>query len=68
MLLAGSWCWLTLATYTLITSKLLPIPQNPHLLLIATDRHFCLMPAAAVVMLIVFTFFNWLGLKYFKHN
>lgn len=68
MLLVVSWVWLSFSTYTMILSKVLPVPQNKILQSIAMDRHYCLLPSASIVMMVIFVFFNWLGLKYFKHN
>jgi hypothetical protein len=67
-LLVGSWAWLTVSTYTMILSKLLPLPKHHVLVAIALDRHYCLVPSASIVVLIFFAVLNWLGLKYFRHN
>jgi hypothetical protein len=67
-LLLTSWSLLAVSTYTMLLSKILPTPDNPTLRAIAQDRHYCLMPAASLVMLVVFVVVNWMGLKYFKHN
>lgn len=68
LLMIGSWFWLVISTYTMILSKLLSAPQHPILKAIAADRHYCLIPSASVVVAVGCVFFNWLGLKYFRHN
>ncbi|EGC39147.1 hypothetical protein DICPUDRAFT_21913, partial [Dictyostelium purpureum] len=64
-------CTLTffiVTTYCLIFSKLLPDTGNRILDFIKYDWYYCLLIPALVPVTVATVYFNWLSLKFFRHN
>ncbi|KYQ93535.1 ubiquitin domain-containing protein [Tieghemostelium lacteum] len=55
-------------SYCLVFSKLLPDSGNRVLDFIKHDWYYCLLIPALVPVTIITVYFNWLSLKFFRHN
>lgn len=55
--------------YALVVSKLLPDTGVELLDAIKRDRYYCkVVPVSLLMVTFLFVYFNWMTLKYFKHN
>ncbi|KAM9958149.1 hypothetical protein ACTFIW_013129 [Dictyostelium discoideum] len=64
-------CTLTffiISTYCLVFSKLLPDTGNRILDFIKYDWYYCLLVPVIIPVTIITVYFNWLSLKFFRHN
>mmetsp|Transcript_26044 Transcript_26044/g.65443 ORF Transcript_26044/g.65443 Transcript_26044/m.65443 type:complete len:98 (-) Transcript_26044:958-1251(-) len=57
-----------LCMYMLVFSKLLPETGVELLDWIKHDRYYCYLAPATVPVTVGFIYFNWLSLKFFRHN
>jgi phosphatidylinositol glycan anchor class Y biosynthesis protein len=54
--------------YATILSKLLPTPSSLWLAAISQDTFYCYLIPLLLPIFFIFIYFNWLGLKLFRHN
>jgi len=61
-------CLLALLFYALAISKLLPDTGFVLLDAIKHDRYYSYLLAATIPVTLIFIYFNWLSLKFFRHS
>ena len=54
--------------YSIFISKLLPYTGNSFLDSVKEDRYYCLLLPVFIPATAIFVYFNWLSLKFFRHN
>lgn len=59
---------LVLGLYTLVISKVLPYTGITLLDWIKEDFYYSALSFVMVPVTIIFIYFNWLGMKFFRHN
>jgi phosphatidylinositol N-acetylglucosaminyltransferase subunit Y len=57
-----------LSIYMLVVSKLLPATGIEPLDWIQQDQYYCYLVPATIPVTVGFIYFNWLSLKFFRHN
>ncbi len=54
--------------YTLTVSKFMPNTGNAILDAIKADDYYCLLIPVTILVTWLFIYFNWMSLKFFRHN
>ncbi|CAB4383921.1 unnamed protein product [Rhizophagus irregularis] len=54
--------------YAIVVSKFVPETGNKTLDWIKKDEYYCLLVPLTLPVTIYAVFFNWLGMKFFRHN
>ncbi|CAG8609518.1 26009_t:CDS:2 [Dentiscutata erythropus] len=71
------WGWILLFTvycifigsmYAIVVSKFMPETGNKTLDWIKIDEYYCLLIPITLLVTIHAIFWNWLGMKFFRHN
>ncbi|CAI2179458.1 7787_t:CDS:2 [Funneliformis geosporum] len=71
------WGWILLfstyfifvfSMYAIVVSKFVPETGNKTLDWIKKDEYYCLLVPLTLPVTIYAIFFNWLGMKFFRHN
>jgi len=71
------WGWVVLlatlvtyvvAMYALVVSKFLPYSGNMILDWIKDDYYYSSLVMVMIPVTVIFVYFNWLSLKFFRHN
>ncbi|GBB95250.1 hypothetical protein RclHR1_00250048 [Rhizophagus clarus] len=56
------------SVYAIVVSKFVPETGNKTLDWIKKDEYYCLLIPLTLPVTIYAIFFNWLGMKFFRHN
>ncbi|KAI9500916.1 phosphatidylinositol N-acetylglucosaminyltransferase subunit Y [Coemansia spiralis] len=67
-LLALTAALFVLAMYALVVSKFMPHTGVAFLDSVKDDRYFCLLMPMTGLSFVFAVFWNWLGMKFFRHN
>lgn len=71
------WGWIVLlltlvgyiiGMYALVVSKIMPETGNPILDWIKHDYYYSSLVTVMLPVTVIFVYFNWLSLKFFRHN
>ena len=68
LLMVGSFLFCAGSLYTIVLSKVLPDFDNLFLDAIKHDHYYCYLIPACIPVTMIFIYFNWLSLKFFRHN
>ena len=57
------------STYSMIISKvLMPYTGNKILDWIKDDEHYMYLVPSTIIIIVVFAYWNWVSMKFFRHN
>ncbi|CAG8479506.1 5993_t:CDS:2 [Acaulospora morrowiae] len=68
ILLFSAFCIFVSSMYAIVVSKFVPKTGNKTLDWIKEDQYYCLLVPITLPVTIYAVFWNWLGMKFFKHN
>ena len=58
-----------LSTYSMIISKLfMPYTGNKMLDYIKDDEHYMYLIPSITIVFVIFAYWNWVSMKFFRHN
>ncbi|KAI8647915.1 phosphatidylinositol N-acetylglucosaminyltransferase subunit Y-domain-containing protein [Parasitella parasitica] len=58
----------TMSGYSIIASKYMPDTDNKILDWIKQDNYYCLLIPITAIVWIYWVLWNWMGMKFFRHN
>ncbi|RIA93745.1 phosphatidylinositol N-acetylglucosaminyltransferase subunit Y-domain-containing protein [Glomus cerebriforme] len=67
-LLFAAYFIFVVSMYAIVVSKFVPETGNKTLDWIKKDEYYCLLIPLTLPVTIYAIFFNWLGMKFFRHN
>ncbi|KAI8373974.1 phosphatidylinositol N-acetylglucosaminyltransferase subunit Y-domain-containing protein [Choanephora cucurbitarum] len=67
-LLCFSFCFFTFSIYSIIASKYMPDTDIKLLDWIKKDNYYCLLIPCTAIVWIYWVLWNWMGMKFFRHN
>ena len=68
LLLLGTFVFFVVGMYSVVVAKWMPETGHPFLDFLRTDDHYSLLVPLLIPVLVVTAYFNWLGMKFFRHN
>ncbi|CAG8584644.1 13737_t:CDS:2 [Funneliformis mosseae] len=68
VLLLAAYFIFVFSMYAIVVSKFVPETGNKTLDWIKRDEYYCLLVPLTLPVTIYAIFFNWLGMKFFRHN
>ncbi|RHZ74367.1 hypothetical protein Glove_225g65 [Diversispora epigaea] len=68
ILLFSTFWMFVLSLYSIVMSEYVPETGNTTLDWIKKDEHYCLLIPITLPVAVYAIFWNWLGMKFFKHN
>ena len=68
LLLFGSFLFFVIGIYATVAAKFLPEVGHPVLDFVRSDQYYTLLAPLLIPVVLMSTYLNWLGLKFFRHN
>ncbi|CAG8616550.1 5228_t:CDS:2 [Paraglomus brasilianum] len=68
VLLLGTYIVFVVSMYAIVVSKLVPETGNKILDWIKHDEYYCLLVPVTLSVTVYAVFWNWMGMKFFRHN
>jgi hypothetical protein len=68
LLLLGSFLFFVIGIYATVAAKFLPEVGHPVLDFVRGDQYYTLLAPLLIPVVLMSTYLNWLGLKFFRHN
>ncbi|ORY05858.1 hypothetical protein K493DRAFT_192505, partial [Basidiobolus meristosporus CBS 931.73] len=68
VLLIATYVLFVLFMYAIVVSKLMPYTGNKYLDWIKEDTYYCLLIPVTWFVSVYAVFWNWMGMKFFRHN
>lgn len=68
VVLVGTLVAYIIGMYALVVSKIMPETGNPILDWVARDYYYSSLIVVMIPVSVIFVYFNWLSLKFFRHN
>ncbi|KAI8977989.1 phosphatidylinositol N-acetylglucosaminyltransferase subunit Y-domain-containing protein [Pilobolus umbonatus] len=57
-----------ISTYSIVASQYMPLTGNSILDWIKSDDYYCLLIPITAIVWIYWVIWNWMGMKFFRHN
>ena len=67
-IMALTFLFFSVVFHFLVTSKILPAPENRVMQWVKQDEYYCLLVPLLVPVLIISVYLNWLSMKFFRHT
>eukprot|EP00742_Colponemidia_sp_Colp-10_P007081 GILJ01007603.1.p1 GENE.GILJ01007603.1~~GILJ01007603.1.p1 ORF type:complete len:100 (-),score=6.61 GILJ01007603.1:129-428(-) len=68
LLLFGCFVFFVVSMYSLVFSKWMPTTGHPVLDWISSDHYYCLLVPLLIPTTFLAIYFNWVAMKFFRHN